>query len=239
MSLVVHAFYEGPTEEKVLSRLSELLGIQFDHHTPKPGQEGNDRTGKGKLVSKVLNIVTPLLNEEDVVRVLIMRDVDSGERLDSVLDGLQTNLSGRFDNLTFQSPPGFSSIAIGNATNLKLALHLADHSCMPGCSKTTMDDHILQLALLEETASRLLPANAKQVSPDRLLAKVREEIPQILVANGFHLTEAKDYVRLYSAVVQMHTSPPAFAARVLANSTRESILSQFAPLIAAIEALTS
>jgi hypothetical protein len=60
----------------------------------------------------------------------------------------------------------------------------------------------------------------------------------LLQQNGFPpLSEAKDYVRLYAAVLRMHTSPPVFAETVLAN-TDDSLLQQnFASIIAAIEAL--
>jgi len=76
------------------------------------------------------------------------------------------------------------------------------------------------------------------VNEQVIIQKVTQEIPTLLQQNGFPpLSEAKDYVRLYAAVIRMHTSPPVFAGRVLASANAHLVQQNFASIIAAIEAL--
>ena len=78
---------------------------------------------------------------------------------------------------------------------------------------------MLQLALDQNVAAHLAQRQNVDVNGQVIIQKVTQEIPTLLQQNGFPpLSEAKDYVRLYAAVLRMHTSPPVFAANVLASA---------------------
>jgi hypothetical protein len=68
-----------------------------------------------------------------------------------------------------------------------------------------------------------------------VISKIEHEIPSLLNRNGIPLLEAKDYVRLYAAVLQEHTSPPTFAKKTLAHAEPDDVREIFAPLLAAVE----
>ncbi|WP_448560981.1 hypothetical protein [Trichothermofontia sp.] len=72
----------------------------------------------------------------------------------------------------------------------------------------------------------------------KIFTKVTEEIPALLKANADgrdDLTEAKDYVRLYAAILKLHTSPAVFAQKAMANADEQDIRDVFQSLIAAFE----
>ena len=93
---------------------------------------------------------------------------------------------------------------------------------------------MLALALQKTTAENLLSDKQWSTTPDQIIRKVTEHIPSMLQENGIPLREAKDYVRLYAAVIQEHTSPPVFAQKTLANAADGDKQEIFAPLLAAL-----
>ena len=76
-----------------------------------------------------------------------------------------------------------------------------------------------------------------QASPEQIIRKVTDRIPALLQENGIPVREAKDYVRLYAAVIQEHTSPATFASKVVANAADGDKQDIFAPLLAALNFL--
>jgi hypothetical protein len=105
--------------------------------------------------------------------------------------------------------------------------------------KATIDDYVLSLAFQANTVQDLVKRKGWNVPSAEVLRKVEEEIPELLRKNRIPLQEAKDYVRLYAAVIQEHTSPAVFAEKVLAHADQDDIRSIFQPLIAAIDFLRS
>ena len=101
---------------------------------------------------------------------------------------------------------------------------------------------MLNLALRYSTAESFLQKNRDRkwtISADALINKVRREIPALLQKNGIPpLGEAKDYVRVYAAVLQIDTSPPIFAEKTITHAQESDIQEVFAPLLAAAQFLS-
>jgi hypothetical protein len=119
--------------------------------------------------------------------------------------------------------------------DIRLALHVAIYRWHEGFVKSTIDDYVLALALREATARELIADKGWAIAPQQLINKIVFEIPTLLTGNGILLREAKDYVRLYAAVLQEHTSPPTFTGKTLAHAEPGDIRAAFAPLLAAAE----
>ena len=122
-------------------------------------------------------------------------------------------------SLQFQRVTGVWNAFVWDAVSIdfRLSIHIASRRSLRGLTKSTIDDLVLQLAFNPNVATTL--AQNVHVGGQVIIQKVTKEIPMLLQQNGFPpLSEAKDYVRLYAAVLRMHTSPPVFAANVLASA---------------------
>ncbi|GIV98639.1 hypothetical protein [Roseiflexus sp.] len=235
----VHAIFEGRTEEKVLKKLIPLFdGLSFEL-TPSNGKTEIPKTIRGKL--------GPLIGTESL-RVLILRDLDmhEGETIDQVVQSTKTALIQLFRNRYALLNPDlnrlgkFKNVYIWHSENdpdIRIALHIATHRWSESFIKATIDDYILTIALLRDISDEL--AREIGVNGDCVIKKVTEEIPTILKNNGIIMKEAKDYVRLYAAIIKSHTSPPVFAEKVLnQNGVNENILKEHLnSLFAALEFL--
>jgi hypothetical protein len=134
-----------------------------------------------------------------------------------------------------------------SASNLRIALHIANYRCDEHCDDknkfkiATIDDYVLNLAFRETTAQGLLESCRRDgwtITPEKLIAKIKRELPRCLTRNGIPLKpEAKEYVKLYGAVLSLAISPNRFAAKTLAHAKKEDIQKVFASLIAAIKFL--
>ncbi|NJO46290.1 MAG: hypothetical protein HC835_12015 [Oscillatoriales cyanobacterium RM2_1_1] len=236
--MTILVFGEGSTEEKVCKKVAELSGYQAQYISCG---------GTGQLNTTVINRISPLLQEQEPVYCIILRDLDAhmGETQTSIFQSISDALQRGLNAIGVQvdTPQMIQDSTHVNVYRLmmpdlkfRLAVHLATkrwHECF---IKSTIDDYVLELALRQNTVIEL----AKKVSipPDRLIAKITEEIPALLRsnANGIDdLTEAKDYVRLYAAVVKSATSPAVFAERTMAKAQEADICEIFQPLIAAFE----
>ena len=143
-------------------------------------------------------------------------------------------------SLQFQRVTGVWNTFVWDAPSIdfRLVIHIASRRSLSGLTKCTIDDLVLRLALNQNVAANLAQRQKVDVNGQIIIQKVTQEIPMLLRQNGFPpLSEAKDYVRLYAAVIRMHTSPPVFAANVLAGAKDHLVQQNFASIIAAIEAL--
>jgi hypothetical protein len=189
------------------------------------------------------------------VNFLILRDLDThdGETEASILQSItslletffaereiSTNLVNLIPNLTH---PNLYMLAIPDL-NFCLALHIATKRWSNNFIKSTIDDYVLELALLPKTVSNLLADINKTTSkinipPSKIRDKITKEIPEILKSNASgidDLNSAKDYVLFYAAVLKLPTtSPPTFARKVMANADEQDIREVFGALIAAFE----
>jgi hypothetical protein len=228
-------FAEGKTEEKVIERLKQFFpGFAFQTF---------DCKGKDKINSEIVTKLGPLVGQQPV-RALILRDKDSGETIARIIQIVDNGLKGILKqrgintSLQFQRVTGVWNAFVWDAVSIdfRLSIHIASRRSLRGLTKSTIDDLVLQLAFNPNVATTL--AQNVHVGGQVIIQKVTQEIPALLQQNGFPLwSEAKDYVRLYAAVLRMHTSPPVFAETVLADMDDSPLQQNFASIIAAIEAL--
>jgi hypothetical protein len=182
-----------------------------------------------------------------------MRNLDShdGETVDGIRSGVDQALRRVFDERGFSSQnvsliahDRHDNVSAFQAAdpNIKVALHIATYRCLGHFVKSTVDDYVLNLALRYGTVESFLQENRNRnwnIGVETLINEVRREIPSLLQKNGIpQLREARDYARLYAAVLQMDTSPPVFAERTMAHAKEGDIQEVFAPLLAAAQFLS-
>lgn len=227
--MTVYVFFEGSTEETVIKSM-------FGDRENKP----ISAKGKGSLNDTLIRTLGPLVDSRPL-RCLVLRDLDAHEdetpkRLTQSLgDALNRMLAQR--EVAVQPQPtllsGYDNVWTWSCEqpDIRVSFHLAAYRWKPDFIKATIDNDILALALEPSVAARL--AERVEVSADTVIAKITQELPALLAANGIQLVESKDYVRLYAAVVKSHTSPAVFAQKVLSYASDGQIQTQFAALIAA------
>ncbi|MCW6034757.1 hypothetical protein K4A83_00500 [Spirulina subsalsa FACHB-351] len=242
---------EGQTEEKVCSKIVKILNIENlvpldPDFKKKPNAESG---GKDKLNELIRTKLREILKEQ-TVNFLILRDLDShdGETEASILQSLTGVLQSFFAEREIQTTvnllphsiyPNIYMLEIIDL-DFRLSLHIATKKWKKDFIKSTIDDYVLELALRQATINKL--ATKISIPPKRISAKITQEIPDLLKANADgqnDLVEAKDYVRLYAAILKLHTSPAVFAQKVMANANEEDIRDVFAALISAFEFVSS
>src|SRR5262249_10193855 len=201
---------------------------------------------------RMIDALGPSLGVEPI-RCLLMRNLDSyaGETIDGIRSGVEQALRRMFDERGFASQSvsliahdRYDNVCAFQAIepNIKVALHIAAYRCLGHFIKSTIDDYVLNLALRYGTVESFLQESRSRnwnIGVETLLNEVRREIPSLLQRNGIpQLREAKDYARLYAAVLQIDTSPPVFAERTMAHSQESDIREVFAPLLAAAQFLS-
>jgi hypothetical protein len=235
-------FIEGNTELKILEKLKLVC----------PGAVRRNPGGKDDINKRMIDTLGPRLGAEPI-RCLVMRDLDShvGETVDGIRSGVEQALRRLFDergfasqNVSLTAHDGHDNVFTFQATapDIKVSLHIAARRCLDHFIKSSVDDYVLNLALRYGTVESFLQENRNRnwtIGVDTLINEVRREIPALLLKNGIpQLREAKDYARLYAAVLHMDTSPPVFAERTLAHSQESDIQEVFAPLLAAAQFLS-
>lgn len=239
--MIHHVFVQGDTEIKVLEKLKLAC----------PGAVRRNPGGKDDINKRMIDALGPILGAEPI-RCLVMRDLDSraGETVEGIRGGVEQALRRLFDERGFASEDvsliaydSHDNVFTFQATdpNIKVALHIATYRCLDHFIKSTVDDYVLNLALRYSTVESFLQQNRNRswtISVETLINEVRREIPSLLQRSGIpQLVEAKDYARLYAAVLQTHTSPPVFAEKTLAHAQESDIREVFAPLLAAAQFL--
>jgi len=229
----IYLFAEGQTEQKIVEKFVTLV---------------NQPAGRGKaqVNKQMYTALEPRLNQSMPIRALVMRDVDNGETperiVQSVTDTVQKMLHKRDFSATIQFQPHKTHpnvyLLILTEPDLRLALHLATCKWQEHFVNATIDDYIISLALRVKTAQSFLQKKGwETIQPEKIISKVTERIPDLLRENGIPLREAKDYVRLYAAVIQEHTSPAIFAGKTIVNADEADKQAVFAPLLAALALL--
>jgi len=234
----IQVFAEGKTEEKVIEKLKQFF----------PGRtfQTFDCKGKDKINGEIVTKLGPSIGQQPI-RALILRDKDAGETIRQIIQSVDQQGLGRLlkqrginTSLQFQRVAGVWNAFVWDAASIdfRLSIHIASRRSLRGLTKSTIDDPVLQLALDQGVAAHLAQRQKVHVGGQVIIQKVTQEIPTLLQQNGFPpLSEAKDYVRLYAAVIRMHTSPPVFAANVLAGARNHLVQQNFASIIEAIRAL--
>ncbi|NJR58658.1 MAG: hypothetical protein HC769_07200 [Cyanobacteria bacterium CRU_2_1] len=239
--MTILVFGEGNSEENVCNELKKRFEIQLKY---EPAKGNRDAINK-----MVLNRIRPLLQEEESVLCVILYDLDSHEnKTEADINASIFGREGWLRKIDIFSEIDFQNIAEQHSSHenlytlslsefkFNLAIHIATKRWKKSFTKSAIDDYVLELALRPNTAAKL--AKFINISPDKVIAKITQEIPDLLKANANgqdNLTEAKDYVRLYAAVLKLHTSPAVFAGKTMANADEQDIREIFQPLIAAFE----
>ena len=237
----IYVFPEGETEARVLKTIKEKMPLKMDI--------GEGR-GRHQINRDLATKLEPFLERGDPVRCLVLRDLDAhtSETVESIVQSVRDTVNGLLQKrvpgtpvVTLSALPDFPSVytLALSQPDFRLALHIATYRWHEEFVKATIDDYVLSLAVQPTTAKALVDKKGWTISAEDLLHKVTTEIPGLLKGNGIPLREAKDYVRLYAAVIQEHTSPPVFAQRTLAHADEGDLKRVFAPLLAAIEFLRS
>ena len=235
----IHLFCEGQTEINIVKHFADLVN---------PEIKGK---GKAQVNNEMISILAPKLPEGMSVRALVMRDVDDGETAVSILQSvtraakilIKRDFSETEKAVQFTPHAEYPNVYLLSLTipDLRLALHLAADKWDDDFINATIDDYVLKLALRETTTNAFLSKRRKKgwamVEPEQIARKVTDHISTLLQENGIPLREAKDYVRLYAAVIQGHTSPTVFAQKTLANASDEDKKRVFASLLAALQFL--
>lgn len=236
----VFAIVEGSTEEKVLEKLKGFIGFTI---------EISRSDGKGQMNQTIRGMINPLIDRLESVRVLILRDLDlnDNETVDSLVQSTEGILQRIFARRNPAIKPklepkgDLDNVYIWHPRELdfRVALHVATYRWNDSFIKAMIDDYVLALALEPDIATAIAQSQNLSVNGEALIKKVTEELPALLQRNGIPLIEAKDYVRLYAAIVKAHTSPPVFAEKVLNRSdvNEQMLRNRFRSLFAALEFL--
>lgn len=235
----VYAIVEGETEKRVLEKLESFVKISI---------EITSSNGKRQLNKTIIGKIGPLINLERI-RVVVLRDLDlnDNETISDLVYSTETALSQTFQMRGITVEPKLQplnrseNVYVWNSEELDfgLALHVATYRWNESFIKATIDDYILDLALDPVVAGSIAQSQKLDIEGERLIIKVAQELPELLHKNGIPLVEAKDYVRLYAAIVKAHTSPQVFAQKVLnRNEIDERVLrDHFKSLFTALEFL--
>lgn len=242
----ITAFIEGDTEDGVIKGLVARQVIPANLVTvgnAKGGKEEKQAAFKLKL-SKWF---AEPLEKREPLSLLVMRDQDQKGPA-QVVQSVQEQLRPHLPKAELAS----HSVAEGvyqldaPSQKLRLALMIARwegiKAFFPAISNHAMDDYVLTLAMQRLTAQRLLAARHKSrqvLGVDKLLAKVKDEIPALLVQNGLApFIYAKDHIRFYAALLGTPLSPVKFAEMVMQHADEDDLRSHFASLLAAVAFLS-
>jgi len=238
----ISVFGEGPTEEQVHSKLAKLISITTSskYYSSK---------GKDNLNAKVIETIGADLGVRPV-RCLVLRDLDThdGETEQSICQSITDNLRREIEKRSIPLPSlnlishlTYSNIYTLNIDigeldtekfNFRLAIHIATYQWNKNFINSTMDDYLLELALKPSTVDKL--STKLGIAPERLSAKITDELPEILQTNGITLREAKNYLQIYAATIQF-SSLTGFVAKMIENSDEQDIRDVFQSFIAAFE----
>jgi hypothetical protein len=212
----VFVLYEGVTEENLLEKLKKKQIIHYD--TPvKCKSKGFKR--------EIINILKPLSGESetfdeegDSIGIVMFHDMDSGKRIDDIRKSTEDAVNEALeivkrDRLSFSESPKYPNVYFirNRSPAFDFVLHIAQRNHakgLPSFENCTTDDYILDLAIRTRTIEGLkefqeAKKNNSLLTAREIQKKIVKEIPSILEKNGITLKEAKGFVNLYIAVLQI------------------------------------
>jgi len=240
--ITIDVFSEGKTEREIAGKLCRR-GIC--PHELKERGGGGEQEMLRKLSLLLRNWFDLAQEQRELLRILVLRDLDEGRTIDGLCESTLNVVRRHHTSARLISHLNYDHVFTlqTDLSGLRLALHIANHRYHQEFIKSTIDDYVLNLALRPATAEALLQNCRKEdwiITTDKLVSKVRDEIPELLRQNGIpKLVEAKVYVRLYAALLQMATTPAIFAGKVLEHAQTDDVQEVFAPLLAAVHFLGS
>jgi len=203
---VIFPFGEGKTEKIIFDFLVEkwFSGYQF-----KTFKSVNGKTKFGKEILKTVQ--GDLLAGRDEVRILVFRDLDDGEDIDSVAKSFQDIVRSLLKLKSWNFEPNevrlnniykwecAAELASGFA-GLSFVLHIANHAdgTLPNPLRNqTSDGYILKIALNNSVLGRFARENKVNTSPSILRRLIIEKIPEVISGEGINFDEDKDYLSAY------------------------------------------
>lgn len=199
MATTIFPFGEGHTEAVVFEFLRQkwFSDVEF--------QEFVAVGGKGQFISRIQDQVRSELVPGREVRIIVFRDLDEGEDVQSITQSFQSivhRLLADWDLQPNQRPIESNVYSWEEPTTqdhpgLRFVLHIADsrNSDLPVSLKNqTTDGYILALGLTQSVLERF--AQEAQVSSDasKLHALITDAIPRVIRDVNIHFEEDKDYL---------------------------------------------
>jgi len=241
----VVVFLEGDTEKNVIEKLRKKGSITYDDHR-KCGSSRNFRT---KLINYLEPIVRKSPSLKESYTLVVLRDLDSGKSVEDIKKSTEEAIKKAFEKtgipVEFIQHQRYSNIFLFNCTDpeIKVVLHVAQPRFIDGLPEfknCTTDDYVLDLALRPKTIANLpefisAKKQKKDLTPEKIQKKVKLEIFQILKGNGIELDEAKKFVNIYIASLQLgegmtYTHLPG---KVIEHAEKEDIKDVYESWIAA------
>ena len=209
---MILALFEGITEENTLNGLKNRRFIEFDVLENIKGSSGGFRKAAVHILSTYFKLGKPL-------GVVILRDLDSGKAVEDVRKSTEDAVNEALDNAEVENNIRLEHrdsnifFAKNEHPNFMIVLHIAERRCIEGIptfKNCTTDDYVLDLALRKSTIEDLPEFKKAQEKNPGLTAevvqrKITSEILEILEQNGLRFEEAKNFVDLYIAVLQLRS----------------------------------
>ncbi len=244
----IDAFVEGATEVAVIRTLAdrELL-TRPTFRTGDKGQAVGKEAVLNELKLRIAEWAKLPAAARSPLRIVVVLDQDDAT-LSSISDSLRGALrAAGLGSAELEPLPGHERALVlqPSLAPLSLSLHIAGSPAVcdffPALSRRSIDDDVLRLAMDPATAEAMLAErheSRRVLGTERLLAKVKTELPALLAQNGLApFVFAKDHIRFYAAVLGISTSPAAFAQTVVKHARQEALASTCAPLLAAFAAV--
>ena len=246
---MILALFEGVTEENILNGLKKRKFIEFD-------VLGNTGGSSGRFRKATIDILFPYFKIGKPLGVVILRDLDSGKTAEDVRKSTEDALNEALHNAEIETSIKLvqrdSNIFFAKNEHPKfmIVLHIAQKRCIKGIptfKNCTTDDYVLDLALRKEAIENLPEFKEAQEKNPGLTAevvqrKVTSEILNLLEQNGLRFGEAKNFVDLYIAVLQLRSkhrkgSIPysGLPGKVIAHARQEDVEEVFESWITAFK----
>jgi hypothetical protein len=241
---MILALFEGKTEENTLNGLKIRKYIEFDFLKNTKGSSVGFRKA-------VVDILSVYLKKGEPLGVVMVCDLDRGKTVEDVRKSIEDAVNETLDVAKIEK----SIRLVHKESNIFFAenvdptfvvvLHIAQKRCIEGIppfKNCTTDDYVLDLALRKETIKNLPEFRKAQeknpdLIPEDIQNKIKSEIFGMLKDNGIELGEAKGFVNLYIAVLQLggEGSIPysGLPGKVIAHARQEDVEEVFKSWITA------
>ncbi|RMD65478.1 hypothetical protein D6833_02910 [Candidatus Parcubacteria bacterium] len=247
----IFAFGEGRTDQIVFEVLWE--------HSSASSAEGFQQfisvRGKDNFRSKIAETVRSELVPNREVRVLVFRDLDSGEDPSNIMQSFRDLVWELLDEWGLQ--PGLQALnshpnvyvctqpPSERTPGLRLVLHIADLDAVPDLPvqllNHTTDAYLLAIGLTEPVLNRF--ANRIGSTPQSLSRLITNALPSAMTQENIVFDQDKDYLAAYLCAVRFwvvhRTEEQARLARIILKRAlkygQEDVRTVFRSWIAAIE----
>ena len=244
----VIVFLEGSTEKNVIEKLKERGDITY-HKIREYGSAQDLREQLSSHLEPVVNEVSLEKIEVTYRTFVVFRDVDSGKSVEDIKKSTEDAVKKALKKINIpvnftqhQKHPNIFFFEY-KKPEIKVVLHVAQYppiDGLPTFKNCTTDDYVLDLALRSKTIANLpefinAKSQKKNLTPEEIQKKVKIEIFEILKKNGIELDEAKKFVNLYIASLQLGESMTYahLPGKVIAHAENEDIKEVFESWIAA------